>query len=258
MEQSPKPGTEFHQSSVYLPDMRFTVQSPTHQSYQFIRGQGFIIPHMVDTTPHLLSQQSFHHIAKIVYRSKRPPVLKSPQRPGNAFPHHIIKKIQIAFIAGTMNHARTQDIDLFVIIRINFQFSIFNIQLAKNIILGSYLALPIRSYRSRHHIFSQHITHHTVCSGFHRTEEYELLRRRFQKEIKYLLGQSRINIKIGLGSRPVFRIMGFTSQMNNGIEFRKIPHRKRSRFDILPEKSLYHPLLFRSDNIQPVKAMTFL
>ena len=46
-----------------------------------------------------------------------------------------------------MNHAGTQDIDLLVIIRINFQFSIFNIQLAKNIILGSYLALPIRSYR---------------------------------------------------------------------------------------------------------------
>jgi hypothetical protein len=52
--------------------------------------------------------------------------------------------------------------------------------------------------------------------------------------------------------------MGFTSQMNNGIEFRKIPHRKRSWFNILPGESLYHPLLFRSNNIQPVKAMTFL
>ena len=99
MEQSPKPGTEFHQSSVYLPDMRLALQSPTHQSYQFICGQGFVISHVVDTTPHLLSQQSFHHIAKIVYRSKRPSVLKGPQRPGNAFPHHIIKKIQIAFVA---------------------------------------------------------------------------------------------------------------------------------------------------------------
>ena len=47
--------------------------------------------------------------------------------------------------------------------------------------------------------------------------------------------------------------MGFTSQMNNGIEFRKIPHRKRSWFNILPGESLYHPLLFRSNNIQPVK-----
>ena len=28
MEQSPKPGTEFHQSSVYLPDMRLTLHLP--------------------------------------------------------------------------------------------------------------------------------------------------------------------------------------------------------------------------------------
>ena len=219
MEQSPKPSTELHQSSVYLPDMRLTLQSPTHQSYQFIchqsyqliRGQGFVISHVVDTTRYLLGQKTFHHIAEIVYRSKRPSVLKSPQRPGNTFPHHIIKKIQIAFIAGTMNHAGTQDINLLVIIRISFQFPILNLQLVKDVILGSYLTFPIRPYRSRHHIFSQHITHHTVCSGFHRTEEYELLRRRFQKEIKYLLGQSRIDIKIGLGCGPIFHIMGFTS-----------------------------------------------
>ena len=105
-----------HQSSVYLPDMRLALQSPTHQSYQFICGQGFVISHVVDTTRHLLGQKTFHHVAEIVYRSKRPSVLKGPQRPGNAFPHHIIKKIQIAFVAGTMNHARTQDIDIFAII----------------------------------------------------------------------------------------------------------------------------------------------
>ncbi len=140
-------GTEFHQSSVYLPDMRLTLQSLTYQSYQLIRGQGLVISHVVDTTPHLLFKQSFHHVAKIVYRSKRPPVLKSPQRPGNAFPHHIIKQIQIAFIAGTMNHAGTQDINLLVIIRISFQFPILNLQLVKDVILGSYLTFPIRPYR---------------------------------------------------------------------------------------------------------------
>ena len=32
-------------------------------------------------------------------------------RDRNTFPHHIIKQIQVAFIAGTMNHAGTQDID---------------------------------------------------------------------------------------------------------------------------------------------------
>ena len=127
MEQSPKPGTEFHQSSVYLPDMRFTVQSPTHQSYQLICGQGRH-PHVVDTTRHLLGQQPFHHIAKIVYRSKRPLFSKAPKGQGHlSSPHY--KEDSDCLVAGTMNHAGTQDINLLVIIRINFHppFSTFNL-----------------------------------------------------------------------------------------------------------------------------------
>jgi len=157
-----------------------------------------------------------------------------------------------------MNHAGTQDIDPLVIIRIIFQFPVSSFQLTKDVILGSYLTFPIRPYRSRHHIFSQHIPHHTVCSGFYRTEENELPCRRFHKVIEYPLRQFRIDIKISLGSCLILRIMGLACQMNDGIKPRKILHQKRSRLNIFPRKSLYHSLLLRCDNIQPIKIMTLL
>ena len=70
MKQSSKAGTKLHHPLIHPPDMRLAPQSYTHQRYQLICGQGFIIPHMINTTRRVFHQQSFHHIAKIVNRSK--------------------------------------------------------------------------------------------------------------------------------------------------------------------------------------------
>ena len=76
MKQRTQSCATFHHFSVHFPDMRLLTHSFTHKGYQFIRRQSFIITHVINTARYVFYQQTFHNIAKIIYRSKRTLVLK--------------------------------------------------------------------------------------------------------------------------------------------------------------------------------------
>ena len=144
-----------------------------------------------------------------------------------------------------MNHARPQNIHL---LSVHFQFSIFNFQLFKDVILSRNLTLPVRPIGSRDHLLRQLIPHHEIRCRLYRTEKDKFLCRRFQKIIKNFPGQSRVYIKISLRHSFIFRIMRLSRQMHDRIyPFHSL--------QLIPRISLCHPLFFRRNNIQPIKNM---
>ena len=144
-----------------------------------------------------------------------------------------------------MNHARPQNIHLLLL---QFQFSILNFQLFKDVILRRNLTLPVRPLRCRDYLLRQLIPHHKIRCRLHRTKENKLLRRRLHEKIKYLPCQSRIYRKIRLRQRLIFRIMRLPRQMHNRIY-------SLYSLQFFPRVRPHYPLSFRGNNIQTIKNM---
>ena len=104
-----------HKTLVNRPDVRFLTHRFTDDSYQFVGRDRLIIAHIVDAGSDILSNQTLNRKADILHRCKRTQIIKRTQRPRNTLANHTVQQIQITLVARTVNHTRTQNIELLVV-----------------------------------------------------------------------------------------------------------------------------------------------
>ena len=150
-----------HQSTAKGQDASLAAHSLTGDGYKFISREGFVVGKVVNTGGHILVEQTAYDIANVGDGGKRPAVLKSTQRPGQAFGKHLAQKVEIAFVTLAVHHTGAKNEDLVLVIG----------RMGKQIVFCLMLALSVRADRRGHHILCQHIALYTVGSSLHRGEE---------------------------------------------------------------------------------------
>lgn len=229
VQHTAEPGDAGHESAAEFPDMRFLAADLADDGDEFVGRERLVVAHVVDSRRDVLGEQAADCVAYILHRSEGAQVVESAERPRNSPGHDRIEQIEVAFVARTVDHAGTQDVDgLPGIFRVGVveparrTFHCIRSKTSDQVFFRLDFALAIGSDRCRDHVFGQYALH-SVRRRLRRREEDKLLRAfACEEPVEDLLRQAGVNLEIDLCCGLVLSVMRLARKMDYRVDLGNI------------------------------------